>query len=232
MESERLRNALLAAISHDVRTPLTALIGLAESLRQAQLAPAQAETAEHIAQQARSLAHLVNNLLDMARLQSGSVKLRLDWQSLEEVVGSALRSAATQLAGLRVQVRLPPDLPLVEFDAVLVERVLVNLLENAAKYGAPPIEVGARVEPQALVVTVRDHGPGLPAGVQGREDVLFEKFTRGEPESSTPGVGLGLAICKAVVDAHRGSIRAANAPGGGAEFSFRLPRRPPPAAPA
>jgi two-component system, OmpR family, sensor histidine kinase KdpD len=232
MESERLRNALLAAISHDVRTPLTALIGLAESLRQAQLAPAQAETAASIAQQARALAHLVNNLLDMARLQSGSVNLRLDWQSLEEVVGSALRGAASQLAGRAVQVQLPPDLPLVEFDAVLVERVLVNLLENAAKYGAPPIEVSARAEPQALVVTVRDHGPGLPAAVRGREEVLFEKFTRGETESATPGVGLGLAICKAVVDAHRGSIQAADAPGGGAEFSFRLPRRPPPAAPA
>jgi two-component system sensor histidine kinase KdpD len=232
MESERLRNALLAAISHDVRTPLTALIGLAESLRQAQLAPAQAETAEHIAQQARSLAHLVNNLLDMARLQSGSVNLRLDWESLEEVVGSALRSAATQLQGMPVAVHLPSDLPLVEFDAVLVERVLVNLLENAAKYGGPPIEIGARAEPDHLLVVVRDHGPGLPAKVAGHEEILFEKFTRGQPESATPGVGLGLAICKAVIDAHRGTIVARNAPGGGAEFSFRLPRRPPPDAPA
>ena len=231
MESERLRNALLAAISHDVRTPLTALIGLAESLRQAQLAPREAQTADHIAEQARSLAHLVNNLLDMARLQSGSVNLRLEWQSLEEVIGSALRSAATQLAGQAVQVRLPPDLPLVEFDAVLIERVLVNLLENAAKYGAPPIEISARAEERELVVVVRDHGPGLPVAMQGREDLLFEKFTRGQAESATPGVGLGLAICKAVIDAHRGSIRADNAPGGGAEFTFRLPRRPPPAAP-
>jgi len=232
MESERLRNALLAAISHDVRTPLTALIGLAESLRQARLAPAAAETAEHIAQQARSLAHLVNNLLDMARLQSGSVNLRLEWQSLEEVVGSALRSAATQLQDRKVVVQLPPDLPLVEFDAVLIERVLVNLLENAVKYGGPPVEITARAEPAHLRVTVRDHGPGLPAAVTGHEEVLFEKFTRGQPESATPGVGLGLAICKAVIDAHRGTLRAGNAPGGGAEFSFRLPRRPPPDAPA
>ena len=232
MESERLRNALLAAISHDVRTPLTALIGLAESLRQARLAPAQLEAAESIAHQARALAHLVNNLLDMARLQSGSVRLRLEWQSLEEVVGSALRAAAPQLHGLRVLVQLPSDLPLVEFDAVLIERVLVNLLENAVKYGAPPIELSAEVLPDALLVRVRDHGPGLPAAMKGREELLFEKFTRGQPESSTPGVGLGLAISKAVIDAHRGSIHAANGPGGGAEFSFRLPRRPPPAAPA
>jgi two-component system, OmpR family, sensor histidine kinase KdpD len=232
VESERLRNALLAAISHDVRTPLTALIGLAESLRQAPLPPAQADTAARIAEQARSLGRLVSNLLEMARLQSGSVHLRLQWESLEEVVGSALRGAAPLLAGRHVRVSLPPDLPRVEFDAVLVERVLANLLENAAKYGAPPFEIAARVEPDALVVRVRDHGEGLPAAVRGHEQVLFEKFTRGTTESSTPGVGLGLAICKAVVEAHGGSIRAADAAGGGAEFSFRLPRRPPPAAPA
>ncbi|NML44223.1 DUF4118 domain-containing protein [Ramlibacter sp. G-1-2-2] len=232
MESERLRNALLAAISHDVRTPLTALIGLAESLRNSLRNSLQGETAEAIAQQARSLGHLVNNLLDMARLQSGKVNLRLEWQSVEEVVGTALRSAQPHLQGRTVHVSLPADLPLVEFDAVLIERVLVNLLENAAKYGVPPIEIRAWAEPDALRVAVRDHGPGLPAAVQGREQVLFEKFTRGQAESATPGVGLGLAICKAVIDAHRGTMQAANAAGGGAEFSFRLPRRPPPAAPA
>lgn len=234
MESERLRNALLAAISHDVRTPLTALIGLAESLRDSQpaLSEAQAATAQALGEQARALATLVNNLLEMARLQSGAVSLRLEWQSVEEVVGSALRSAQGALAGRRVLVDVPADLPLVEFDAVLMERVLVNLLENAAKYGAPPIELRARVDDRALVLAVRDHGPGLPAALRGREQVLFEKFTRGQPESATPGVGLGLAICRAVLDAHRGTIHAANADGGGAEFTLRLPRRPPPALPA
>jgi two-component system, OmpR family, sensor histidine kinase KdpD len=232
IESERLRNALLAAISHDVRTPLTALIGLAESLRTPQLPPAQAETAADIAQQARSLARLVDKLLEMARLQSGRVNLRLQWESLEEVVGSALRGAAPQLAGRAVRVHLPADLPLVEFDAVLLERVLANLLENAVKYGAPPFEITARADADALVVSVRDHGAGLPAAVRGQEALLFEKFTRGCAESSTPGVGLGLAICKAVIDAHGGSLQARNAAAGGAEFTFRLPRRPPPAAPA
>ena len=137
MESERLRNALLAAISHDVRTPLTALIGLAESLRQSQPAAteAQADTAQALADQARELNALVSNLLDMARLQSGAVNLRMEWQSIEEVVGSAIRAAQPALAGKPVQTELPADLPLVEFDAVLIERVLVNLLENAAKYG-------------------------------------------------------------------------------------------------
>ncbi|HEY9240203.1 MAG TPA: DUF4118 domain-containing protein, partial [Burkholderiaceae bacterium] len=232
MESERLRNTLLGAISHDVRTPLTALIGLAESLQTAG-PDARDETAQAIVAQARALHALVNNLLDMARLEAGgaggSVQLRRDWQSVEEVVGGAIRSAQPALGDRTVQTALAPDLPLVEFDAVLIERVLVNLLENAAKYGAPPIVVGAHATADALVLSVRDHGPGLPAALRGREQLLFDKFTRGQTESATPGVGLGLAICKAIVGAHGGEITAANASGGGAEFTVTLPRRPPPA---
>ena len=250
MASERLRNTLLAAISHDVRTPLTALIGLAESLQLSlQSLPAleqtdaqvpahptkqvfsQAECAAAITQQARQLSALVTNLLDMARLQNGGVQLRREWQSVQEVVGSAIRAAQHALGTYRVTTDVPADLPLVEFDAVLLERVLVNLLENAAKYGAPPIVVSAQATPDALVLSVRDHGPGLPAALNGKEAALFDKFTRGEPESATPGVGLGLAICKAVTDAHGGQISASNAPGGGAEFRVELPRRAPPADP-
>ncbi|MDW5442473.1 DUF4118 domain-containing protein [Polaromonas sp. SM01] len=229
MESERLRNTLLAAISHDVRTPLTALIGLAESLQRLLPTGQQAEMAQAMTQQARQLSALVTNLLDMARLQNGGVNLRSEWQSVEEVVGSAIRAAQHALGGLAVHTDVPPDLPLVEFDAVLMERVLVNLLENAAKYGAPPIEIAARVTSDSLVLSVRDQGPGLPAALRGREAELFDKFTRGQSESSTPGVGLGLAICKAVVDAHGGRIVAGNSPGGGAEFVLTLPRRAPPA---
>ena len=231
MESERLRNTLLAAISHDVRTPLTALIGLAESLRRSlpPLAGQQADMAQAMTQQARQLNALVTNLLDMARLQNGGVNLHIEWQSVEEVVGSAIRAAQPALDGQAVQTDVPPDLPLVEFDAVLVERVLVNLLENAAKYGAPPFEVNARVTPDSLALTVRDHGPGLPPAMRGREAELFEKFTRGRSESATPGVGLGLAICKTIVDAHHGQIVAGNAEGGGAQFTVTLGRSAPPA---
>ncbi|MES2051252.1 MAG: DUF4118 domain-containing protein [Pseudomonadota bacterium] len=231
MESERLRNTLLAAISHDVRTPLTALIGLAESLQRAAppLDAAQAGIAQSITRQARQLSALVTNLLDMARLQQGGLKLRSEWQSAEEVVGSAIRAAQHALAGIEVHTDIPADLPLVEFDALLMERVLVNLLENAARYGAGPVGIAARAEAGALVLTVRDHGPGLPQKLAGHEDTLFDKFTRGQAESATPGVGLGLAICKAVVDAHGGNIHAANAVGGGAEFRITLPRREPPA---
>ncbi|WP_076999649.1 DUF4118 domain-containing protein [Variovorax sp. KK3] len=240
MESERLRNALLGAISHDVRTPLTALIALAESLQSPAPAGGSAEAAPAVARaivaQAHQLHALVNNLLDMARLESGiaggSVNLRRDWQSVEEVVGAAIRAARPGLGSMAVRTDLPADLPLVEFDAVLIERVLVNLLENAGKYGAAPVVVAARATERSLVIAVRDHGPGLPPALKGREQTLFDKFTRGQAESATPGVGLGLAICKAVVSAHGGEIGAADAVGGGAEFTVTLPRREPPPVPA
>jgi len=233
IESERLRGALLGAISHDVRTPLTALIGLAESLQALPPGP-HGEAARAIERQARALHALVGNLLDMVRIEGGAVNLRRAWQSVEEVVGSAIRAARPALGDMTVRTALAPNLPLVEFDAVLIERVLVNLLENAAKYGAPPVVVSAQVTPDALVLCVRDHGAGLPAALAGREQTLFYKFTRGESESATPGVGLGLAICKAVVEAHGGAITAANAPadadGGGAQFTMTLPRQEPPPA--
>jgi len=236
MESERLRNALLAAISHDVRTPLTALIALAESL-QSQLGAAechQAEIARAIVAQARELNALTANLLDMTRLEGGiaggPIKLRREWHSVEEMVGAAIRAGRPGLGEIAVKTDVPADLPLVDLDAVLIERVLVNLLENAAKYGASPIVVGARSTPGSLVLTVRDHGLGLPAALAGCGHTLFDRFTRGRAESAKPGTGLGLAICKSIVNAHGGEITAVNARDGGAEFSVRLPRRLPPAA--
>lgn len=239
MESERLRNTLLAAMSHDVRTPLTALVGQAESLAASSpLNEAQKISAQAISQEARELSALVGNLLEMARLESGQVELHLEWQSVEEVVGGAIRAARHALGPLSVHTDLPLDLPLVEFDASLMERVLVNLLENAAKYGVsqpaavPAIEIAARAMPASLELRVRDHGSGLPTASPGQKVDLFEKFTRGKNESATRGVGLGLAICKAVVQAHRGQIVAADATGGGAEFTITLPRRAPPQPPS
>lgn len=231
VESERLRNALLGAVSHDVRTPLTALITLAESLQRAPAGERDA-LAQSIVHQSRQLNALVSNLLDMARLESDvsgqNVSVRRDWQSVEEVVGASIRAARSALGGMAVRTDLPADLPLVEFDPVLVERVLVNLLENAAKYGGAPIVVKASVTENTLVLEVSDHGAGLPVSVRGKEHTLFDKFTRGQAESATPGVGLGLAICKAVVHAHGGTIAAGSAPGGGASFTITLPRREPP----
>src|SRR5271169_1669749 len=229
MESERLRNSLLAALSHDLRTPLTVLVGLAESLALTKppLSAEQTETAEAIQDEARRMSTLVSNLLDMARIESGEVKLNLQWQPLEEVVGSALNAAHGMLKQHVVEVRLPRDLPLVRFDALLIERVLVNLLENASKYTPPgsTVTLSAEVVADRLSVSVADDGPGLPVG---REEAVFQKFTRGERESATPGVGLGLAICRAIVESHQGRIVGAQRPGGGAIFTFTLPLGNPP----
>jgi two-component system sensor histidine kinase KdpD len=231
MESERLRNSLLAALSHDLRTPLTVLVGLAESLALTKppLSPAQAETAEAIQDEARRMSTLVSNLLDMARIESGEVKLNLQWQPLEEVVGSALNATQGMLKQHIVEVHLPRDLPLVHIDALLIERVLVNLLENASKYTPPGsrITLAAEVIADQLSVSVSDDGPGLPLG---REEAVFQKFTRGERESATPGVGLGLTICRAIVESHQGKIIATHRPGGGARFTFTLPLGNPPVA--
>jgi two-component system sensor histidine kinase KdpD len=229
MESERLRNSLLAALSHDLRTPLTVLVGLAESLylTKPELSAVQRETAEAITEEAHRMSALVSNLLDMARIESGGVKLNLEWQPLEEVIGTALDATRGILKQHRIEVRLPPDLPLVRFDALLIERVLVNLLENAAKYtpAGSTVTIAAETVADYLSVSVSDNGPGLPIG---REDAVFEKFTRGHRESATPGVGLGLAICRAIIESHGGKIRGLNRPGGGASFNFTLPLGHPP----
>ncbi|MCW5300290.1 DUF4118 domain-containing protein [Herbaspirillum lusitanum] len=232
MESERLRNSLLSAISHDLRTPLTSLVGSAEALaRQPSLGADEREMAVTISEQSQRMSGLVENLLDMARLQSGGITLNRQWNSIEEVVGTALRLLNKTLGERRVETHLPADLPLVRFDAVLIERVFANLIENAVKY-APAgeiIVVDAKANAGLMEISVIDRGPGFPAGMEER---AFEKFTRGDTESSTPGVGLGLAICRAIVDAHGGTIRALPADGGrGARVCFTLPLDKPPALP-
>ncbi|KAF3997891.1 DUF4118 domain-containing protein [Glaciimonas immobilis] len=232
MESERLRNALLSALSHDLRTPLTALVGLSESLvlTRPPLQSAQQGLAIALHEETLRMSALVTNLLDMARIQSGEVKLNLQWQPFEEVVGSALRASTLALMGHRVETQVSHDLPLVRFDAVLIERVLCNLLENAAKYSpaSSAIMLSAAITGRLLSVTVADHGPGLPAGM---EEAIFDKFTRGERESAKPGVGLGLAICRAIVEAHGGIITAADGAADGAAFTFTLPLGVPPSMP-
>jgi two-component system sensor histidine kinase KdpD len=229
MLSERLRSSILSALSHDLRTPLTALVGLADSLFliKPALPPAALETAQALHEQADRLASLVGNLLDMARLNAGKVTLRREWQPLEEVIGASIKLLGGALGAHPVRVALPVDLPLLEFDAVLLERVFCNLLENAAKYSpdGSGIEIAARPLGDFVEVCVSDHGPGFPAG--GRDD-LFDMFVRGQGASAKPGTGLGLAICRAIVEAHGGQISAGNRPEGGACLRFTLPRGLPP----
>ncbi len=233
IESERLRNSLLSAISHDLRTPLTSMVGLADALDLTPpgLSSAQMEVASAMRLSAQRMSALVNNLLDMARLQAGAVQLNRAWQPLEEVIGSALASCSNLLAGRDIRVDIPEGLPLLHLDAVLIERVLVNLLENASKYtpANSAIHISARGRVDTVVLSVDDNGPGLP---KGREERVFEKFERGQRESSTPGVGLGLAICRAILEAHGGSIEGHNrefeGAVQGARFDITLPCGIPP----
>jgi two-component system, OmpR family, sensor histidine kinase KdpD len=229
MEGERLRNSLLAAVSHDLRTPLTAIRGLAETLEQSTeiSATARNEVASAIRRQAEELQRLMTNLLDLARMQGSGVRLNKEWHSLGEIVGSALARLGPALEKRGVQIDLPDDLPLIEVDALLIESVLANLLDNALKYtptGAT-IFIGAKALGETLYLFVDDDGPGLPPS---DPEKLFEPFVRGRKESSISGAGLGLALCRSIIDAHGGTIRAERRTPTGARFEIRLPLGSPP----
>jgi two-component system sensor histidine kinase KdpD len=222
METEQMRSSLLSSVSHDLRTPLAVVTGAASTMLEDTVSDAtRRELTETILQEAQRLNRLVRNLLDMTRLEAGALRVNKEWQPLEEVVGSALNRLEDALSGRRIATELVPDLPLVPLDAVLIEQVLVNLLENALKYtpAASPIEILARPRPGGVEVIVADRGPGIPAGEEQR---IFEKFYRA-PGTQGGGVGLGLAICRGIVMAHGGQIIALNRAGGGAEFCFQLP---------
>jgi len=230
VEAEFLRNTLLSGVSHDLRTPLAAITGAVSSLTETgnRLPPqARSEMLQTIHAEAERMERLINNLLDMTRLEAGGLVLKREWQPLNEVVGSALRQLDRRLTGREVKVDLSPDLPLVHIDAVAVEQVLVNLIDNALEYTPPgsPLEIGGKNGDGdgAVVVEVADRGPGLPAGAEKR---VFEKFFRAQPQGAPPrrGIGLGLAIGRGVIEAHGGTITAFNRPGGGAVFRFTLPR--------
>ncbi|MGC2520970.1 MAG: DUF4118 domain-containing protein, partial [Burkholderiales bacterium] len=225
-ETEAIRNALLAAISHELRTPLATIVGASSSLADppaSMTEPARRELAQTIAEEAQRMSEVVGKVLDLARLQAGATRVNAEWHPLEEVVGGAISRLSDRLAGHKVTTRLPRETVLAKFDAVLIEQVLMNLLENAAKYTPPGCRIEIAVEPRRdeIEFTVADDGPGLPPG---EEKKVFEKFHRGAPESAPGGAGLGLAICSAIVAAHGGAIWAENIPAGGAMFRFTLPQ--------
>lgn len=225
MTDERLRNAILSALSHDIRTPLTVLYGMSDTLALTQLPPATRETVVAMREQTLRLNNMVSNLLDMAKLRAGNVRLNQEWQPVEEVIGASIKLLGPALAQHPVKVDLPPDMPLLKFDAVLIERVLCNLLENAAKYSPPlsTITITARIADNKASLSVRDSGPGFPAD---KLDKVFDLFERGTTESNIPGVGLGLAICRSIVAAHGGEIHASNCDGGCVTFTLPLGEPP------
>jgi two-component system, OmpR family, sensor histidine kinase KdpD len=222
IEAERLRTALLSSLSHDMRTPLASIEGAASTLLQ-EAEPnrdARRDLATTIVQESHRMGRLVANLLDMIRVEAGTLQVHKEWQLLSDVVGVALLRTDEQLRGHPVTTAFPPDLPLVPMDEILLEQVFVNLLENAAKHTPPgtPIEVGAESRPGEVIAYVADRGPGLPPG---EEEMIFRKFHRGGGTSS--GIGLGLTICRGIVTAHGGRIWAENRAGGGAVFRISLP---------
>lgn len=225
IEAERLRNALLSSVSHDLRTPLAVITGSASGLlddRRLTLTDGQRELLQNIFDEAGRMNRQIGNLLEMSRLQAGALKLRKEPQPLEETIGSACRQLESPLRGRELTISIPHDLPLVPVDGVLCERVFFNLLENAVKYtpAGSPLAITAAQRAGEVLVEIRDHGSGLAAG---DEELIFQKFRRGAAQGRTGGVGLGLTICRGIIDAHGGRLWAANHPDGGAVFSFTLP---------
>jgi two-component system, OmpR family, sensor histidine kinase KdpD len=234
-KTEEMRSSLLSAVSHDLRTPLAAITGAVSALRDQSVqldARQRGELLAAIHEEADRLERLVSNLLDMTRVESGTLRVRREWVPLEELVGAALSRVEAMLGDRPVRVTLAPDLPLLQVDPLLIEQVLVNLLDNAAKYSPvnTAIDIDARKELNGVVIEVRDRGPGIAGGAEGR---VFEKFYRGA-NSSVAGAGLGLAICKGIVDAHGGAIAVEGRAGAGATFRVTLPDAgvaPPPVVP-
>jgi two-component system sensor histidine kinase KdpD len=225
METERARSLLLSSVSHDLRTPLTAITGAATSLSEgaSKLSEtARRELAATIAEESHRLNRLIGNILEMTRLESGALRLQREWNTLEDVVGSALVRLEPCLDDHPVRVEISPDLPLVWIDDVLFEQVVWNLVENAVKYtpAGGPIDLEASVQDSVLVLRVRDQGPGL---APDERDRVFEKFYRGKNAVGRPGAGLGLAICRGIVQAHGGTVQVETAEGGGALFVVRVP---------
>ena len=223
-EAEQVRSSLLSSVSHDLKTPLAAIAGASSSLLESSLdETTRRQLLETVADESLRLNRLLENILQMSRLDAGAATPNKQWHVLEEIVGSALNRTGKELEHHPVSISLAGDLPLVSVDGLLVEQVFVNLLENAARYTprGTSIEITAAADDEWLQIAIADRGPGLPHGLEER---IFEKFFRASPTADAGrGSGLGLAICRAIVKAHGGKLTAANRPGGGAVFMMRLP---------
>jgi two-component system sensor histidine kinase KdpD len=223
LEQEQLRNALLSSISHDLRTPLAVVVGSVTAMLEEdrEVSPQRRrEYLENILSEAMRLNRILRNVLDVTALEARALRAKKEWHPLEEVIGTALGRLEGSLLGRPVEIIIPEEASLVNVDAVLLEQVLVNLLENATKYSphGTAIEIRARSMRDGVEVEVADRGSGIPPG---QEESIFEKFRRGAPTGS--GMGLGLTICRGIVSAHGGTIRCENRSGGGASFLFVLP---------
>lgn len=223
-EAEQVRSTLLSSVSHDLKTPLAAIAGASSSLLQTELpgGGTQRELLETISEEAGRLNRLLENILQISRLDSGSVAPNKQWHLLEDIIGSALHRTRSDLQHHPVEVCIAPQMPLIFVDGLLLEQILVNLFENAARYtpAGTEIRITGTTEGRMLAVSVADNGPGL---VSGTEERVFDRFYRGTTSTDVGrGSGLGLAICRAIVKLHGGTIEAVKRVGG-AEFLIRLP---------
>ncbi|MBI1324701.1 DUF4118 domain-containing protein [bacterium] len=228
-EAEQLRSSLLSSVSHDLKTPLAAIAGTCDSLLEAESKAIDPVTRrqllESAAEEARRLNRLLENILQMSKLEAGTVVPKRQWHVLEEIVGSAIRRTKDELKQLHLEVDLATDLPLLLVDDLLIEQVFVNLLENAARHtlAGTRLTIQAGIDGKSVRISVADNGPGISESDAER---IFEKFYRsGQNPDGSRGSGLGLAICRAIIRVHGGTIIATNHPGGGAEFVIKLPIR-------
>jgi two-component system sensor histidine kinase KdpD len=225
MQAETLRNSLLSSISHDLRTPLATIVGAASTLETDEerlTKDSRRKLVSAISEEAQRMSELTTKILEMARLEAGEVLLNRQWYAPEEIVGSALRRLDKKLKNRQVNVHMADNLVLVHVDAVLLQQVMVNLLDNADKYSPAglPIDISVVTTPFNLSITVADRGQGIPEDLQQK---IFDKFFRIHMESAQSGVGLGLSICRAIVEAHGGEIQVTNRSGGGSMFQLHIP---------
>jgi two-component system sensor histidine kinase KdpD len=232
-ETERLRSSLLSSLSHDFKTPLAVIEAASSSLLHGlgQLPPGAArDNVALIFDEAQQMTSMANNILDMTRLEASAVELDRQWYPVEELVGSVLTQLRSLIATRPIAVDVPDGLPMLFVDGALVAKLLRNLLENAIKHtpSGTRLAITATVSAGAVEIRVLDEGPGLPPGAA---ESWFDKFVRGRSKASEPGVGLGLAICRAIANAHGARIWAENRPDRGAAFMVAFPLRPEPEAP-
>jgi two-component system sensor histidine kinase KdpD len=226
-ETERLRSALLSSVSHDLRTPLSSMIGSASTLRDLgdRLSDAdKQEMLDAVLSEGHRLNRYIENLLDMTRLGYGPLKIQCDWATLADIVGSALQRARGSLAGLRVGRDIPSDLPLLYVHSALIEQALVNVIENGARFSSPgaEIRIAGRQEGEQLLITVTDQGPGIPQADRARVFDMF--FSGGGGDTGRHGSGLGLTICQSMIEAHGGTVEAlVGFNGSGTTIAIRLP---------
>ncbi len=231
-EAEKLQTALLNSISHDLRTPLVSIQGVLDSLLDVEQGgenavvldrAARLDMLENAREETARLNRLVENLLDMTRLEAGNIKMRLEPGDLQDLIGAALAHLDEQFKDHPVSVTMAEDMPLIPMDFVLMEQVIVNLLDNATKYSPPgaPIEISVACVDSRALIRIADRGPGIPTQ---ELDQVFNKFHRVKQSGQAKGLGLGLSICKGIVEAHHGRIWAENRPGGGSVFSVTLPQ--------